>query len=217
MGTPLPWKVKYYDGAAWQNADLRRWNGSSWVTDDMYYYNGSSWVLMTDRTPPTSTYTEQFNSVDGQSYHLSGSNSGLSASLGRCYQGYFDSVHGIQRSMFFYDWSTISSHLTGRVATYGCQVYLNNQHTYYGSGGTAVIGTHANGSAPANFAYNRYDNPGSFHYANVDAHWVYVTNDFAQWFAEQSALGITLYANSTDATYYGYYANSNSIWFSYEK
>jgi hypothetical protein len=202
-----------WDGAAWSDADLRKWNGTSWVTTDMYYWSGTAWVLMTDRTPPTTTHNDTYNSTWWDTYQDNNTRSGN----GHNYQGYYDGVWGIQKSNYGFDYATISGNVHGRVGVYAAQVYLSSLHFYYSTGGYAVIGTHTNTSDPSTFSYNRYNNPGTFAWGRTEAKWVSVTTDIIQWFDEQSARGITLYANTTDSTYYGYFNTSASLYMSYEK
>lgn len=212
MPTPLPWRLKYYNGAGFVDAELRRWNGSSWVTCNMYYWDGASWVLCTDRTPPTETHNDQFNNTGSNTYKDNNTASGLP----NRYQGYYDGVWGIQKCMYTFNYAAIDTALSGRVATYSCQIYLDNEHWWYGSGGTAVYGTSTATSPPATFNYNRYDFYNS-HYDRDEASWRTVTNDLATWFAAQTARAITLYAASYDAIYYGYFTTFASLFFSYEK
>lgn len=211
----LPWRLKKWNGSAWVDADQKRWDGASWALGNTYFWDGGAWVLCTDRTPPTSTYNEQYDRVPGGAgtYDQSGNATGL----GNNYQGYYDGVYGIHRSMWLWDYSVIAAALAPRVATYGVQLYMENIHTYFGSGGYAIVGTHNNVAIPSTFVnLTRYNFQAIF-FAKGASQWTYVTNDVASWFVDFSATGMVLFADTYDAQYYGYWSTYAALHFSYEK
>src|SRR5688572_16623217 len=118
----LPWRLMYWNGSAWTNAEQRRWDGSAWVTNNSYYWNGSSWVLLTDRTPPTQIYNEQYFTIWHSSYR--GNNNIRVDSDGQTYnfQGNAnDGLYGRQKSMWGYGDDPFDD-LQGSVAYLSIQV-----------------------------------------------------------------------------------------------
>lgn len=211
----LPWRVKTWNGSAWIDAEVRTWNGSSWVAVDGYFWDGSSWVLLTDRTPPIQFYTTQWATHYGASYTGSGSRRTDSNGLANNYQGYNTSTWGTQRSMWGYDVNMQAS-LAGIVAVDSCFIFLDNTFTYYNAGGTAVFGGHEfhsgsnNGIPPTTFTSNR-NFIHFIHFDKGEAKWTQVSNDWTLWAADGSLQGLTLWANSTDSEYYGYYTKTSQI------
>lgn len=214
MPTPLPWRVKKWDGTTWQNLDPKKWNASSWVAMNYYFWNGTSWVLMTDRTPPTTDYFLTYfptwtDSYQGNNTKRTDSNV---TSLGRRYQGWANSTWGIQKSMYAFDYASIFAAVDGYVTAYGSDVFYDNLHWYYTTaGGTVFIGTHNynSGSSPTTFQYNRYAIASGF-IGYQQGTSISLPADVIQWFAEGSMAGTVLYIDSTDTHYYGYFQGSNT-------
>ena len=213
----LPWRLKHWTGSAWANAELRRFNGTSEVTVNQYFWDGASWVLCTDRTPPTSTHTVQYSAIWSKSYQ--GNNTGRTDSNATTnrYQGNSgQDSWGIQKSAWGLA-SAVQSDIAGAVAYYSARVFMTNLHTWYASGGTCRLGTHAQqSSAPANFPHNR-DALVDVHFNKAQAQWVNLNTNWCAWAAEGSFYGHTIYANTSDVTYYGYYSTSITHEQSYEK
>lgn len=219
MPTPLPWRLKAWDGGAFVNCELRRWNGSDWVTADMYFWDGGAWVLCTDRTPPTSTQTIDYGSIWHMSYYSNGNlqrNDGQQNT--KNFQG-DSNADGwdIQSSSWGFA-STIHTDIDGAVAYYYAQAFLDNDHTWFGSGMTAVIGTHAvnSGSPPSTLSANRIDWL-QVHFGSNEAKWVNLGTQFDAYADDGSFYGLVLAINSSNQTYYGYFNVSATVELSFEK
>lgn len=212
----LPWKVKHWDGGSWANGEYRKWTGSVFNTANAYYWNGSSWVLMTDRTPPTSTFTKQYTTAFHMSYAYGGTsqrNDGSEASSN--YQGNYGGYWGIQCSVFGYN-TAIHNDIDGAVGYYYAQVFLSNQHWWYNDYGIAVIGTTASTGVTGTLNANRVGLvSASFSYGQ--AKWVNLGTQFCSYADDGSFYGLVLYINSNDVRYYGYFSISSTYEHSYEK
>lgn len=215
----LPWKVKYWNGTTWQNSEQRRWDGSNWQASNAYYFDGSQWVLMTDRTPPTQTYTQTYNSLWGGSYKSDNSRRTDSNGLAHNYQGNSSNGMGSQRCMWGYG-TQQASDVAGAVAYYWSQVYMVNMHTYYAAGGTADLGIHnqGGGSVPGTYSETGFDFVVT-HFDRGQSKWVDTGTTHIANIASGAARGFTLRApgSSSDVEYYGYYANYGTFQMSYEK
>lgn len=211
-----------WNGSAWTNAELRKWNGSSWVTADAYFWDGSQWVLCTDRTPPTSTYVKQYTNVWRRSFADNGASVRNDTNgNNRNYQGSAGDGWGIQCSLWGFA-STIHTEISGAVAYYYAQIFMDNNHAWYNPAGmTASMAISNAQSAPSTFQAFAYGLSVGFSYG--EAKWVNLGTTYCR-FADDGfgdvnqimyALGI--YRFSTDPTYYGYFSTSATYEHSYEK
>ena len=212
MATPLPWRLKFWNGSAFANAELRRWNGTSWVTCDMYFWDGSQWVLCTDRTPPTQTYTKTYGEAWSATYE--GDNSERTGTSYR-YQGDSGSANGNQRSMFGMP-AAANTDIDSAIQYFSARAFFTNFHTWFNAGGTISIGTHLATSKPSTWSSNR-NSQFETHFDRGEAKWVTFTTTVCAWFDQFTAKGFTLFKSGNDLDYYGYYDNDMTYEQSYEK
>lgn len=156
---------------------------------------------------PVQQYTKTYTSQWTRSYQGDGS---LRISNGDMYQGQYSGTNGNQRSLIGFDDSQIRSDLSGATIT-KVELRLDNTHFYNNSGGTAVIGTHDYGSAPASWSGSRVDeNRETESWAKGALKWVTLANSFGNDLKSGAATGIALGpGNSTSLTYYGYFVGQN--------
>jgi hypothetical protein len=213
----LPWRVKTFDGATWDDAEVRKWTGGEWLAINGYYWDGDSWEILTDRTPPTQYFETTFGTHYGASYESSGARRTDSSGLANAYQGYNTSTWGIQKAMWGGD-VNMQSVVAGSVETHAAFLWFNNQHTYWNAGGTAGFGTHAYHSASPSGGYqaNRH-NVHNVHFNKGEEKWTQVSTDFVAWAMDGSFRGPVMFVNSTNSEYYGYYANNALIQLRYTK
>lgn len=211
----LPWRLMRWTGSAWANAELRKWNGTAWATVNMYRWDGSAWALLTDRTPPTQTYTEQYGTLWSRTFE--GDDSQRDDGTANRYQGQSAADSwGIQKCMWGLS-STVHSDIDGAVDYYSSRVFLRNSHWWYNAGGTASLGTHTRQtSAPSTFSSNRngQSNP---HFDYGENRWVTLNTNWCSWADAGTFYGHTLYKNSTSLDYYGYFEQSITHEQSFEK
>lgn len=147
----LPWRLKLWNGSTWGDAELRKWNGTSWVTIDAYYWDGADWVLITDRTPPTQTYIKQYANSWRRSFADNGASvRGDSNGNNRNYQGSAGDGWGIQCSLWGFP-TTIHTEISGAVAYYYAQIFMDNTHTWYSTGGDFSMALSNAQAAPSSF------------------------------------------------------------------
>lgn len=213
----LPWRLKHWNGSAWVNSELRSWDGANWQLRNGYYWTGSAWSVITDRTPPYQNYITAFGTHDAGSYKGDNGRRTDSSGLAQCYQGYNTSTWGVQRSMFQTDVS-MQGTVSGLVQSNSARIFFDNQHTYWNAGGTMGLGTHAvrSGAVQGTFSQSRYL-VHALHFNKGEAKWVGVSADFAWWAADGSFCGPTIYWNSTDSEFYGYYAKFPTVELNYVK
>ena len=150
------------------------------------------------------TTTKTYACTWSGSYYGDGSRRSVSS---YCYQGYYSGVpgNGNQKSMLGFPYATIASDLSGASIS-KVEFYLYFSHWYYGSGGTAVIGTHnvAGASAPATWSgsSNRVQ---SASWPKPGGRWVTLPTAVGSELAAGTTKGIVIGPGpSTDALYYGY-------------
>jgi hypothetical protein len=156
-------------------------------------------------TPPTQQYVKTYSAQWSESYQEDGDGRNVS----ECYQGRFSSTNGNQFSLIGLPYSTIQSDLSGATID-KVEIYLNNNHWYQNSGGTAVIGTHTYATEPATASLaNVSENLDTESFTYGQAKWFTVTNTIGTKLRDNTAKGIALGpGNSTSTTYYGYFAGN---------
>jgi len=154
---------------------------------------------------PIQTYTKTYAANGSSSFQSDGDNRGVSS----CYQGYYSGTNGNQFSMIAFPYSTIQSDLSGATIT-KTELYLNNNHFFNNSGGTAIIGTHNQTSVAGDHSSSQVnDNLDTESFTYGQAKWFTVTNTIGNAFKNNTAKGIALGpAPSNSQSYYGYFAGN---------
>lgn len=175
-----------------------------WVEDVGPAVEYGSYNPATDAAP-TQQYVKTYSANWSASYQSDGDNRNVS----ECYQGYYSGTNGNQYSLIGLPYATIQSDLSGATIN-KVEVYLNNNHWYSNSGGTAVIGTHTYSTEPSTASLANVDediNRSSFTYGQ--AKWVTVSNAIGTALKNNTAKGIALGPGpSTSTAYYGYFAGN---------
>lgn len=156
-------------------------------------------------TAPVQTYTKTYSANGSASFQSDGDNRGVSS----CYQGYYSGTNGNQFSMISFPYATIQADLAGATIT-KTELYLNNNHFFSNSGGTAIIGTHNQTSVSGNHSSSQVnDNLDTETFTYGQAKWFTVTNSIGNAFKNNTAKGIALGpAPSNSQSYYGYFAGN---------
>lgn len=154
---------------------------------------------------PVQTYTKTYAANWSDSYQSDGDR----RNVAECYQGYYSGTNGNQFSLIGFPYATIQSDLTGATVT-KTELYLNNNHFYSNSGGTAVIGTHNYSTEPATASLGSVsENLDTESFTYGQAKWFTVTNTIANNIKNNTAKGIALGPGpSTSQSYYGYFAGN---------
>lgn len=130
--------------------------------------------------------------------------------VSECYQGHYSSTNGNQYSMIAFDYASIQTALSGATVEL-VEVYLNNNHSYFNSGITAVIGTHNQTSVGGDHpASELTDGITTEHFSKGQAKWFTVPNSIGNAFRDNTAKGLCLGPGTTnDNEYYGYFAGAS--------
>lgn len=156
-------------------------------------------------TTPIQTYTKTYAANGSASFQSDGDNRGVPS----CYQGYYSGTNGNQFSMITFPYATIQADLSGATIT-KTELYLNNNHFYSNSGGTAIIGYHNQSSVSGNHSSSQVtDNVDTESFTYGQAKWFTVTNTIGNAFKNNTAKGIALGpAPSNSQSYYAYFAGN---------
>jgi hypothetical protein len=178
--------------------------GRCWVEDCGPVVTYGTYNPATD-ADPVQQYTKTYSAVWTASYQGDGDN----RNVAECYQGYYSSTNGNQYSLIGLPYSTIQADLSGATVL-KTEIYLNNNHFYSNSGGTAYVGTHTYGSEPATASLsNVSERLDSEPFSYGQAKWFTVTNTIANNLKNNSAKGIALGPGpSNSQSYYGYFAGN---------
>src|SRR5215831_7429573 len=122
-----------------------------------------------------------------------------------------NTYNGKAKTWYTFNTGPIVSDLTGATINW-VKIYLNNNHTWYGSGMTCPVGYDSKSS----FGSTAGDPSGGgidaaeTHFNQGQAKWFSVPNAFASNFASGAANTIVLWRNTNSLSYYGYFAGNNS-------
>lgn len=155
---------------------------------------------------PSATTVKTYLCNGSASYQSDGDNRGV----GECYQGFFDGTNGNQYSMIAFPYATIQADLADSTIDL-VELWLDNQHTFSFSGGTAVIGTHNQTSVSGNHPSSQIDDDlKREHFDKGEAKWVTLPVSIGNAFRDNTTKGIGLGPGpNTSTTYYGFYAGNN--------
>lgn len=99
--------------------------------------------------PAPTKHTTSFNATYSRTYTSSGATTWDDSAY--CYQGFYDSNRGNNRSLVGFNAGSIQSTLAGATKITG-KFTFKVAHSYYNAGCTAVIGTHKYGSKPSTWS-----------------------------------------------------------------
>lgn len=151
------------------------------------------------------TYRKVYNCTGSNSYRSDGSVNTVAG--GHLFQGYYSGTNGNQFSLIALPYTTIQSDLAGATIT-KTEVFLNNLHWYYNSGGTIVAGMHTYGTVTGAADYTNVTPDINEHtFAYGQSGWMTLDNAIGNALKNNTAKGIALGKGpSTSKIYYGYFA-----------
>lgn len=202
--------MKRWNGSSWQDYVPRRWNGSSWVNAIVRRWNGSSWQIISSQQ-----FTKTWECTWTRSYGGNNAYKGDQWGGRKLYQGRYGSPDswtydwGRQKSMAGFNYTDIQNNLRGsRIDK--VEIFLRNEHFWYYSGGAAYIGTHNNTSPPSNFAQRRYGLVYQAFQGRGQGYWITMPINFGEALRDGMEKGFTLYRDSNELSYYGYFHGENT-------
>lgn len=162
-------------------------------------------------TPQVVQHQFQIGAYDSRSYQQGGAQSaGSGSSLQqRMYTGYdqYYTPNGNWRSYAWFDQPTLAGMANATKVDY-CDIFVNNEHWYYNSGGTLVLGWHGNSSVTSteNLAGGQYNVVQKAYGTAPSGQWISVMGTAIETaILNGSFRGIVLGPGPTnDLTYYGY-------------
>lgn len=211
IGTDLHLLFSTFSSVAGINIQAETWNRIQ-ISDMGEAITIDSYDMGTGTGSPPTQYTKTYSANGSASYQ---GDDDERTGIAECYQGQYSSTNGNQYSVILFPYSTIASDLSGATIN-KVEVYLNNNHWYYNSGGTAIIGYHNSATTPSSFTYpSSTDNITRSSFTYGQAKWVTVDNSIGTAFKNGTAKGILLGKGqtaggtlSTDKLYYGYFAGN---------
>lgn len=204
-------KIKRRTGRKWvdYNDTKVRKNGKFAKATVKRRTNGK-WVTISEEK-----HTKTWNASWTQSYGNDNKQKPAYSDLKRLYQGHFGDPDlgwygdywGRQRSMIGFP-SGMSSELKGaRIEK--LELYLHIQHAWYWAGATAAIGVHNKDSKPSKFSNERYDIKEVKYTSREQGKWITMDKSIVNMFSKGTAKGFTLYKNTDNLNYYGYWYGMN--------
>ena len=188
--------LKKYNGSSWVDVPLKKWNGSAWVEPEVKKWDGSKWVVLNQQK-----YTTTWNCTWTQTYRSSGTKRTDYRGEKLC-QGTYGVTEpwGIMRSLAGF--GDIRSTLSGSKIN-EVKLYLKNEHWWYSAGGTVQIGYHNHSSKPTTFSHSKSNAKSQKYTSRGQALWVAMPKAFGEGIRDGSYKGFSIYANSSNKTYYG--------------
>lgn len=208
-------KIRRWDGKKWVDGNrfVKRWDGKKWVNAVVKMWDGKKWAIISEERRQTTWEATWTRSYGGASTQKPAWLGGLSL----MHQGRYgapDSLQydwGIQKSMAGFNWQSIQAELKdSRIEK--VELYLHNQHFWYYAGGRAHIGYHNASSPPSRFSKTAYGVRDIYYPGRGNAKWIEMPKDFGEQLKKGKAKGFTLFRNSTELSYYGYWYGAGSGW-----
>lgn len=207
-------KIKRYSGGRWNDYnDIRRRSGGNFNQKSVVRrMTGGRWEVISEERKTRvweATWSDSYseNNIREPAYKV--------GEQGRMYQGrygnpdsyWYGNPWGIQRSAFGFDGSVYSELNGARIEK--VELYLHINHAWYWAGAVACIGVHNFSSRPERFNHVRYGIKEVRYNSRNEGKWITLDNSVGSWFANGSVKGFTLYKNSDDPLYYGYWYGTN--------
>lgn len=143
------------------------------------------------------TYKKQYTSTVSRSYI--GDNTLYALDTTKLYQGQSPTGNGIMKSIAT-GFGTMTADLTGATINY-IRVYLNFEHWYYNSGGTAYIYVHGHSSAPTTFSVSGGVQVTSTKWPRPGARWITLPSSLHAGFIAGTYKGVALFGTSSYTSY----------------
>ncbi len=197
--------IKKYDDSSMVDVPIKKWDSSAWVEPEVKKWDGSKWVVLNQQS-----YTKTWNTTWTQTYRESGTKRTDDRGGKICQGQYASEPWGIMRSLIGFDnGTTIHDELAGAKIT-DVKLYLKNEHWYYNSGGTVVLGYHNHSTEPDTFSHSNYDQKRQAYSARGQAQWIDMPLRLGEGIRDGNYKGVSVYINSTSMNYYGiFYGNSD--------
>jgi len=210
-------KIQKRVGNQWVPLQVRKRENGQWVIPQVRVRENGQW----SQSILEKKVTETWEATWTQSYDGSNNIKPASSTLGRMYQGryneydpgnniYHNPVYwGRQRSMVGFNVQDIQKKLNGaRIEK--IELYLHIDHAWYGSGATAAIGVHPYASQPNKFDVLHYNLKEVKYNSRNEGKWTEFSREIGEDFKSGRAGGFTLYRESNDLKYYGYWHGMSS-------
>lgn len=193
--------IKKYTTSGWVDAPFKKWSGSAWVEPEVKKWDGSKWVIMNQQQ-----YTKTWNANWSHTYRETGekrTNSGNTMYQGK-YKYLETPIWGLMKSLCGFDDASMRTELAGSKIS-NIQLYLRAEHWYYYAGGTAVLGYHNHALEPSTFSHSKYGAKIQKYTSRDQAKWISMPIDFGEGIRDNRYKGFSIFANSTNDNYYGYF------------
>jgi LysM repeat protein/GH25 family lysozyme M1 (1,4-beta-N-acetylmuramidase) len=193
--------IKKLVGSSWVDIGIKKLVGSSWVNCNVYKLVGSSWVSIS-----TQEYTDTWTCTWSQTYRENGTKR-TDYRANKLVQGYYGDSEpwGLQRSLAGFD--DIASKISGSEIK-SVKLYLHNEHWWYTSGGTAVIGYHNHTSVPDTFSTSVDAQVWADFSSRGQAQWISMPLELGKGIRDGKYKGISLYNGDYSKKFYGVFSGA---------
>ncbi|WP_461199392.1 hypothetical protein [Enterococcus sp. N249-2] len=205
-------RIKRYTSGKWIDSnDVRIRKSNNFNTKaTVKRYTSGKWDTISEEK-----YVKTWDVSWTQSYDDNGNKKPAYADLGRMYQGQYGNpdsyIYGqpweIQRSMMGFSSSVYTELKDARIEK--MELYLHIQWAWYWAGAVATLGLHNASSEPTKFQYSRYAINETRYNSRDEGKWITLDKSIADLFSKGTAKGFTLYKNSENVLYYGYWFGTN--------
>lgn len=157
------------------------------------------------KPPAKKTYDQTFSMSWFRSYDGANNPYSWANNAGRAMQGQYLAANGRTRSLIGFP--DVRSQI-GEIKSIQYYVYMD--HWYYSNGGTLLVGTHGHHSAPAKWSAGNVGLMSASYTKRDQGRWISLpASQFAKW-KNGGIRGISLAANSSSSSYYGYATASST-------
>lgn len=210
-------KIQKRVGDQWVPLEIRKRQGGQWVIPQVRVRKDGKWSESILEKKVTTTWEATWT----ESYDGSRNIKPAHSTLGRMYQGRYNEYDpgnniyhnpvwwGRQRSMVGFDVQDIQDKLNGaRIEK--VELYLHIGHAWYGAGATAAIGAHPYASKPHKFDDRHYNIQEVKFNSRDEGKWIEFGEQIGQELASGLVGGFSLYRESDNLQYYGWWHGMSS-------
>lgn len=195
--------VRKYNGVAYEEIEPMVFDGKSWVKAKGFKFDGVFWTPINRER-----VSETWDSTWSQTYLADGTKREDYRGEMLCQGDY----GGIMKSLCGFDSKAIQLSLAN-VEIEKIQLFLKNEHWYYKTGGTAVIGFHNHKDKPVSSLETTEDIYGALkqqYTARDQEQWIELPLTFAEALRNGDLSGINLYTDAVNPEQYGVFYGASS-------
>lgn len=188
----------------YQVVNPKKWDGKNWIAANVYERVSGGWESLTAQKQ-----SDTWEANWSQTYVSDGTKRTDYRGNMLCQGKYQNDSFGHMRSLCGFDDADMRAKLAGAKIE-KIELYLRNEHWYYYSGGTAVIGYHNHANEPNTFSHSEINQKTQRFSGRGQAQWINMPLDFATGIQNNKYKGFSIFTASDAIGYYGVFYGAHT-------